>query len=84
MNVRLAVDGHGTAQAPPSKNYTHRTILAAGYADGALVHDPLVSADTKATMRAVTAYGGSVGLRDDKSVLDVTGFGGQPETPGTS
>ena len=71
----------GLAQAPPSKSYTHRAILAAGYANGAIVHDPLVSADTKATMRAVTAYGGSVGLRDDGSVLDVTGFGGRPETP---
>ncbi|MCU4799609.1 3-phosphoshikimate 1-carboxyvinyltransferase [Halobacteria archaeon HArc-gm2] len=83
MNVRLSQSTvRGTAQAPPSKSYTHRAILAAGYADGALVHDPLVSADTKATMRAVTAYGGSVGLRDDSSVLDVAGFGGQPETPG--
>ncbi|SFS05858.1 3-phosphoshikimate 1-carboxyvinyltransferase [Halomicrobium zhouii] len=83
MNVRLSQSTvRGTAQAPPSKSYTHRAILAAGYADGALVHDPLVSADTKATMRAVTAYGGSVGLRDDESVLDVAGFGGQPETPG--
>ncbi|WP_226012633.1 3-phosphoshikimate 1-carboxyvinyltransferase [Halomicrobium salinisoli] len=71
----------GTAQAPPSKSYTHRAVLAAGYADGALVHDPLVSADTKATMRAVTKYGGSVGLRDDGATLDVDGFGGDPETP---
>jgi len=83
MNVRLSQSTvQGTSQAPPSKSYTHRAILAAGYADGARVHDPLVSADTKATMRAVTAYGGSVGLRDDSSVLDVAGFGGQPETPG--
>jgi 3-phosphoshikimate 1-carboxyvinyltransferase len=71
----------GQAQAPPSKSYTHRAILAAGYADGATVYDPLVSADTKATMRAVTAYGGSVGLRDGGSVLDITGFDGRPETP---
>ena len=71
----------GTAQAPPSKSYTHRAILAAGYADGAVVHDPLVSADTKATMRAVTAFGGSVGLRDDGAVLDVSGFDGRPGTP---
>ncbi|WP_225333818.1 3-phosphoshikimate 1-carboxyvinyltransferase [Halomicrobium urmianum] len=71
----------GTAQAPPSKSYTHRAILAAGYADGALVHDPLVSADTKATMRAVTKYGGSVGLRDDGATLSVDGFDGDPETP---
>jgi len=70
----------GTAQAPPSKSYTHRAILAAGYADGATVRSPLVSADTKATMRAVTAYGGSVD-RSDESAIEVTGFGGRPETP---
>ncbi|MFY4811841.1 3-phosphoshikimate 1-carboxyvinyltransferase [Haloarcula sp. AONF1] len=71
----------GTAQAPPSKSYTHRAVLAAGYADGAVVHDPLVSADTKATMRAVEAYGGSVSLAADESTVEVTGFDGRPETP---
>ena len=72
----------GTAQAPPSKSYTHRAILAAGYADGATVKAPLVSADTKATMRAVTAYGGSVD-RSDEQAIEVTGFDGRPETPDT-
>ncbi|MGB9932839.1 3-phosphoshikimate 1-carboxyvinyltransferase [Haloarcula amylolytica] len=71
----------GTAQAPPSKSYTHRAVLAAGYADGAVVRDPLVSADTKATMRAVEAYGGSVSLAEDESTVEVTGFDGRPETP---
>jgi len=71
----------GQTKAPPSKSYTHRAILAAGYADGAIVHDPLVSADTKATMRAVTAYGGSVGRRDNGDVLDISGFEGHPDTP---
>jgi len=69
----------GTVQAPPSKSYTHRAILAAGYAGGATVRDPLVSADTKATMRAVEAYGGSVDRHDDR--LNVTGFDGRPEVP---
>ncbi|QSG15471.1 3-phosphoshikimate 1-carboxyvinyltransferase [Halapricum desulfuricans] len=69
----------GTVQAPPSKSYTHRAILAAGYAGGATVRDPLVSADTKATMRAVEAYGGRVDRHDDR--LDVTGFDGRPEVP---
>jgi 3-phosphoshikimate 1-carboxyvinyltransferase len=72
----------GTAQAPPSKSYTHRAILAAGYADGATVTAPLVSADTKATMRAVTAYGGSVD-RSDEQAIEVDGFDGRPETPDT-
>ena len=72
----------GTAQAPPSKSYTHRAILAAGYADGATVTAPLVSADTEATMRAVTAYGGSVD-RSDEQAIEVDGFDGRPETPDT-
>ncbi|WP_324758298.1 3-phosphoshikimate 1-carboxyvinyltransferase [Haloarcula montana] len=71
----------GTAQAPPSKSYTHRAILAAGYADGAVVTDPLVSADTRATMRAVTAYGGSTDLSANERTLTVEGFDGRPETP---
>ncbi|KTG10168.1 3-phosphoshikimate 1-carboxyvinyltransferase [Haloprofundus marisrubri] len=66
----------GTARAPPSKSYTHRAILAAGYSDDATVYDPLVSADTKATMRAVGAFGGNV-TRDDTR-LEVDGFGGRP------
>ena len=70
----------GQVQAPPSKSYTHRAILAAGYADGATVRDPLVSADTEATMAAVEAYGGNV--ERDGDALDVTGFDGRPDVPG--
>jgi 3-phosphoshikimate 1-carboxyvinyltransferase len=73
----------GTARAPPSKSYTHRAILAAGYADGTLVRDPLVSADTRATMRAVEAFGGSVEGRDGRAgrALRIEGFDGRPEAP---
>jgi 3-phosphoshikimate 1-carboxyvinyltransferase len=71
----------GRARAPPSKSYTHRAVLAAGYGTGATVRDPLVSADTRATMRAVEAYGGETELSADESALDVEGFGGRPETP---
>ena len=71
----------GRAAAPPSKSYTHRAILASGYASGALVHDPLVSADTRATMRAVEAFGGSVDVLDGGATLDVEGFEGRPEVP---
>lgn len=69
----------GRVRAPPSKSYTHRAILAAGYADGATVHNPLVSADTRATMRAVEAYGGSVD--ENESSLSITGFDGRPSVP---
>ena len=69
----------GRAHAPPSKSYTHRAILAAGYADGAVVRRPLVSADTKATMGAVVAYGGDVVRVQD--ALEVEGFDGTPGIP---
>jgi 3-phosphoshikimate 1-carboxyvinyltransferase len=71
----------GRTQAPPSKSYTHRAILAAGYADGATVSDPLISADTRATMRAVEAFGGAVRHYEAENRLEISGFGGEPETP---
>ena len=81
MDVRLTPSAvTGRARAPPSKSYTHRAILCAGYADGATVHSPLLSADTRATVRAVEAYGGSVTEQEDGS-LGVIGFGGDPATP---
>ncbi|RLM53231.1 3-phosphoshikimate 1-carboxyvinyltransferase [Halobellus sp. Atlit-31R] len=81
MDVTISqsrVEGH--VRAPPSKSYTHRAILAAGYGDEAVVTDPLVSADTRATMRAVEAFGGTVD-RTDGSRLVVSGFDGRPEVP---
>jgi 3-phosphoshikimate 1-carboxyvinyltransferase len=71
----------GRARAPPSKSYTHRAILAAGYADGAVVRDPLLSADTRATIRAVEAFGGRVENDAERNFLEITGFGGQPSVP---
>ncbi|MFD1515270.1 3-phosphoshikimate 1-carboxyvinyltransferase [Halomarina rubra] len=82
MDVRLSPSLlSGTARAPPSKSYTHRAVLAAGYADEATVDRPLVSADTRATMRAVEAYGGTVTEREDGDAYHVTGFDGRPDTP---
>jgi 3-phosphoshikimate 1-carboxyvinyltransferase len=69
----------GTARVPPSKSYTHRAILAAGYADGALVRSPLVSADTRATANAVDALGGDADRVDGH--WEVTSFGDTPDVP---
>ena len=86
-------DLRGTARAPPSKSYTHRALLAAGYSDGATVESPLISADTRATARAVTAFGGSVAPAGnagepeaesdfaDADALAVEGFDGRPGVP---
>ncbi len=70
----------GSARAPPSKSYTHRAILAAGYSDGATVYDPLESADPQATQRAVSGFGGAV-AQSEGNALDITGFGGIPDVP---
>ena len=71
----------GTARAPPSKSYSHRAILAAGYADGATVERPLWSADTRATARAVELFGGTVDREEGDDTLTVEGFGGRPAVP---
>ncbi|MFB6160087.1 MAG: 3-phosphoshikimate 1-carboxyvinyltransferase, partial [Haloferacaceae archaeon] len=71
----------GRTRAPPSKSYTHRAILAAGYGDGATVTRPLVSADTRATMRAVELFGGTVDRGADGDRLRIEGFDGRPAVP---
>ena len=70
----------GTVRAPPSKSYTHRAILASGYAAEATVRDALWSADTRATARAVSLFGGSVDRTAD-GTLEVAGFDGRPGVP---
>ncbi|ELZ12602.1 3-phosphoshikimate 1-carboxyvinyltransferase [Halovivax asiaticus JCM 14624] len=70
----------GTVPAPPSKSYTHRAILAAGCGQRAVVADPLWSADTRATARAVEAFGGAVERRTD-GALEIQGFEGTPAVP---
>jgi 3-phosphoshikimate 1-carboxyvinyltransferase len=81
MNVRIRRSTvAGSTTAPASKSYSHRAILAAGYADGARIIDPLLSADTLATARAVEAFGGEVTEGD--TTLNVTGFRGTPDVPG--
>ncbi|MWV64335.1 3-phosphoshikimate 1-carboxyvinyltransferase [Halorubrum sp. JWXQ-INN 858] len=82
MDVHVSTSTvRGTARAPPSKSYTHRALLAAGYSDGATVRSPLVSADTKATARAVSAFGGTVELDRSPDVFEVRGFDGRPDVP---
>jgi 3-phosphoshikimate 1-carboxyvinyltransferase len=80
MNVTVSPSRvSGTVRAPPSKSYTHRALLAAGYAGGATVRNPLESADTRATARAVEAFGGAVEWTDGTAEVD--GFDGRPATP---
>jgi 3-phosphoshikimate 1-carboxyvinyltransferase len=51
----------GQVCAPPSKSYTQRMVIAAALANGtSKVSNPLLSEDTEATLRAVTALGARV------------------------
>jgi 3-phosphoshikimate 1-carboxyvinyltransferase len=83
MDVRISRSSvAGSARVPPSKSYTHRAILAAGYAERATVRRPLRSADTRATMRAVEAFGGRVADEEgEDGPLRVDGFEGRPTVP---
>ncbi len=55
----------GEVCAPSSKSYTQRMLIAAALSNGAAkVSNPLLSDDTKATLRAVTALGAKVHLSE--------------------
>jgi len=69
----------GEVSAPPSKAYTHRILIASLLSEGtSKILNPLVSEDTKATLRAVKAFGAETELR--KKCWTVRG-GEQPRTP---
>jgi 3-phosphoshikimate 1-carboxyvinyltransferase len=56
----------GQVCAPPSKSYTQRIVIAAALSNGtSKVSNPLLSEDTKATLRAVTALGAKVKAEND-------------------
>ncbi len=51
----------GEVKAPPSKSYTHRALAAALLAEGeSTILNPLISRDTKATIRACSLLGARI------------------------
>ena len=69
----------GRVDAPPSKSYTHRGVLAGALADETRVLNPLWSADTEASVRCARGLGASVKREGDD--LRIDGVAGEPETP---
>ncbi len=69
----------GTVNAPPSKSYTHRAIAIAALSKKTTVYNPLISEDTKATIRASEAFGAEIESRKDSLV--VKGFDGELKIP---
>ncbi len=56
----------GEICASPSKSYTQRMLLAAALTNGiSKVSNPLISEDTQATLRAITALGAQVATADE-------------------
>ena len=69
----------GRVDAPPSKSYTHRGVLAGALAEDTRVLNPLRSADTEASMRCARGLGASV--KDEDGDIIIEGVAGAPQTP---
>ncbi|MDR2720478.1 MAG: 3-phosphoshikimate 1-carboxyvinyltransferase [Nitrososphaerota archaeon] len=60
----------GTLVAPASKSYTQRMLIAAALSEGSgRVVNPLLSEDTQATFRAITALGAKVQKNEDNWIV---------------
>jgi 3-phosphoshikimate 1-carboxyvinyltransferase len=66
----------GEVFAPPSKSYTHRAIIISALSDCTVVHRPLFSADTLATIQACRALG--AGIEQENDTLTINGVKGRP------
>ncbi len=69
----------GTVRAPPSKSYTHRAITIAALSENCIINNPLISEDSKATIRAAEAFG--AGIKQDRDSLIISGFNGKLRIP---
>lgn len=69
----------GEVFAPPSKSYTHRAITLAALSKESIVHRPLLSADTLATVRASEKFGASIERKGEDLIIH--GFDGKPNIP---
>ncbi len=69
----------GEVFAPPSKSYTHRAITLAALSEKAVVHRPLISADTLATIRASRMFGASIEEKEEDLIIQ--GVNGKPKVP---
>ncbi len=72
-------DVKGVVNAPPSKSYTHRAIAIAALSKKATINNPLISEDTKATIRASEAFGAEIVSKKDSLVIK--GFDGKLRVP---
>jgi len=68
--IRRASSLSGVVEAPSSKAYTHRAVIAASLSNGeSRIRRPLACDDTKATANAVQAYGAKVEEREAEWIV---------------
>ncbi len=61
VTIKKTENLNGEICAPPSKSYTQRMLIAAALSSGiSKISNPLLSDDTEATLRAITALGATV------------------------
>ncbi|MCL7411492.1 MAG: 3-phosphoshikimate 1-carboxyvinyltransferase [Methanosarcinaceae archaeon] len=70
----------GEVYAPPSKSYTHRAITVAALSHESVIHKPLLSADTMATINACEMFGAYIERTDDDDLI-IHGVDGKPVVP---
>ncbi len=61
IEISPTLDLIGAIRAPPSKSYTHRAVIMASLANGrSIIREPLVGADTLASIDAMRALGAEI------------------------
>ncbi len=80
--VRKSSHLEGEVSAPPSKAYTHRTLIAALLSNGtSKIVNPLFSDDIKATLRAIEAFGAEIELLENCWTVKGVELLRTPKTP---
>lgn len=73
---------HGSLSVPGSKSSTIRAVLFGMLADGTtVIHNPLLSKDGLAALKAARDFGAKVVEDDDANTWTVTGLNGKPRVP---
>ncbi|MCD6530783.1 3-phosphoshikimate 1-carboxyvinyltransferase [Candidatus Bathyarchaeota archaeon] len=77
--VRKTESLYGSIQAPPSKSYTHRAVIAASLSeDKSLIKNPLICDDTLATIDSCKSLGAEIQV--EAGLIEVSGKD-KPSTP---
>ncbi len=81
ITIKPAKTLKGEVKAPPSKSYTHRAVIIASLAKGkSKIRDPLISADTLASIDACREIGAEIEIDKKNNCLIINGVS-TPQIP---